>query len=378
MRWHSVRVHQISIVALLVAVGAGVDAVAGTLQYQVIDLGDIGGGYTSASGLNDSGQVVGQSRVTNDPNSAEHAFLYSNGQITDIHQLGTFNSIGVAINDQGQVAGQYDAGGASERSFIYANGTMQDIGSLGGLTTRAEGINASGTIVGYGQDASGTYRAFTYANGTIKDLGILNNNNIGAYAVNNAGMVAGVNFDNRNAWVYDGTHITYITKSGYTLNPTAIDSSGDVVGEGYDQHQNIRAFIYNAGSGTVDILGTLAGKSGNGYTSWANGINDQGQVVGNSTASDGGEHAFLYENGTMYDLNNLIVPGNGAFVENAVGINYEGQIIANGFDNNGALRAFLLTPVSSVPEPSALLLASIGGLMVLAWKHSRRCAGCQH
>ena len=57
------------------------------------------------------------------------------------------------------------------------------------------------------------------------------------------------------------------------------------------------------------------------------------------------KHAFLYENGTMYDLNNLIVPGNGVFLEGAVGVNDNGQIIANGFDDNGS--------VSCVPPDSA-------------------------
>lgn len=375
MHWHSGRLFRRSAYVLLLILGAYSEAVAGPV-YVVTDLGDIGGGYTTAYGVNDSGQVVGKSRVTNDANSAEHAFLYSNGQITDIHQLGTFNSVGLAINDQGQVTGQYDAGGSSERSFIYAKGSMQDIGSLGGNSTLAQGMNASGTVVGYGQDSGGTYRAFTYSNGSIKDLGILTTNNIGAFAINNAGTITGVNFDTRAAWVYDGTHITYMTKTGYMLNPDAINTAGDVVGSSADQHQNIRAFIYNSSDGSVNILGTLAGNSsGPGYTSWAYGINDMGQVVGNSTTSSLAVHAFLYENGTMLDLNNLIVPGNGVVLESAVGINSEGQIIANGFDDNGALRAFLLTPQSEVPEPSGLLLAGIGSLFVLACKYSGRHAG---
>ena len=116
----------------------------------------------------------------NDPNSPEHAFLYSNGQITDIHNLGTFNSVGLAINNQGQVAGQYDAGGASERSFIFANGSMQDIGSLGGLSTRAQGMNASGTIVGFGENSSGADRAFTYSSRDDQGPGILSNPTISA------------------------------------------------------------------------------------------------------------------------------------------------------------------------------------------------------
>jgi probable HAF family extracellular repeat protein len=129
----------------------------------------------------------------------------------------------------------------------------------------------------------------------------------------------------------------------------------------------------------VHVLGTLAGQNGSGHTSWAYGINDLGQVVGDSTTSNYDVYAFLYQNGTMYDPNSLIVPGNGVVLENAVGINDEGQIIANGFDNNGPTRAFLLTQTAAVPEPSGSLLVGIGSLFVLAAsKHSGRPAVRPH
>jgi probable HAF family extracellular repeat protein len=370
MNSFAARVGRAHVLALIMLLGVcSRPVVAGTI-YQVTDLGDIGGGYTTAYGLNNNGDVVGQSRVTNDPNSAEHAFLYSNGQITDIHQLGTFNSVGIAINNQGQVTGRYDNGG--ESSFFYANGTMHDIGSLGGVNTYAEAINGSGTVVGYGQDAFGNYRAFTYANGMIKDLGILTGQQTGAFAINNSGTIAGLTFGaGGQAWVYSNNQVTYITKTGYSFTPSAIDAAGDVVGSGVDQHQNIRGFIYSASTGQVTVLGTLAGGSGF-QSSSAAAINDLGQVVGSTTGKSGGQEAFLYQNGTMYDLNNLIIPGNGVYLEGAVGINDNGQIIANGFDDNGATRAFLLTPLS-VPEPSTLTLGAISSLVgLVVWGRCSR------
>ena len=48
-------------------------------------------------------------------------------------------------------------------------------------------------------------------------------------------------------------------------------------------------------------LGTLGGNYSHAY-----GINDNGQVVGGSETKDGITHAFLYSNGSMRALNNLI------------------------------------------------------------------------
>jgi len=50
------------------------------------------------------------------------------------------------------------------------------------------------------------------------------------------------------------------------------------------------------------MLGTLGGA-----TSAAMGINAGGLIVGDATTSAGSEHAFLYSNGTMADLNSLTV-----------------------------------------------------------------------
>ena len=94
-------------------------------------------------------------------------------------------------------------------------------------------------------------------------------------------------------------------------------------------------------------LGTLGGTYSDGK-----GINALGQVVGTSNISgDADYHAFLYSDGLMYDLNDLLSPGIGTTLTDAHGINDSGQIVANG--NNG--HAYLLTP-DPVPEPGSLLL----------------------
>lgn len=64
-------------------------------------------------------------------------------------------------------------------------------------------------------------------------------------------------------------------------------------------------------------LGTLGGG-----TSWANAINDAGQVVGTAMTAEGVLHPFLWQNGTMTDL----VPASGVSA-GAVDVNQRGQVL---------------------------------------------------
>ncbi len=89
-------------------------------------------------------------------------------------------------------------------------------------------------------------------------------------------------------------------------------------------------------------LGTLGGTS-----SWAYGINTNGDVVGQAETRLSGDfstHAFLYSSGKgMIDLNTLISSNSGWKLLNAKGINDSGQITGGGLIN-GSYHAYLLTP----------------------------------
>jgi probable HAF family extracellular repeat protein len=72
----------------------------------MIDLGTLdGGNHSWAQGINDSGQIVGYSWTTTEGNPYEHAFLYENGTMTDLGDLGGNTSFATAINDNGQIVG---------------------------------------------------------------------------------------------------------------------------------------------------------------------------------------------------------------------------------------------------------------------------------
>ena len=118
--------------------------------------------------------------------------------------------------------------------------------------------------------------------------------------------------------------------------------------------------------GPLKDLGTLGGTDSNGLA-----VNATGQVVGYSTTVTGATHAFLYSDGRLLDLNDLIPAGSGFTLVDATGINNVGQIASFGDTSDGTEHAFLLTPV---PEPSSLVLAVLGGLVLLGYGGWRRWA----
>ena len=98
-------------------------------------------------------------------------------------------------------------------------------------------------------------------------------------------------------------------------------------------------------------LGTLGGE-----WSFAQGINDLGQVVGFSQVANGKSHAFVWNsNDGMVDLDSL------GGDSQAWAINKNGSIVGYSLVAPGVTHAVLWQPV---PEPSSILalLCGIGGL----------------
>jgi probable HAF family extracellular repeat protein len=113
-------------------------------------------------------------------------------------------------------------------------------------------------------------------------------------------------------------------------------------------------------------LGTLGGTPSTGY-----GINNLGQVTGESFTTAGEFHAFLSSNGQMIDLNNVIEPALGVTLNIARGINDQGRIVANSSD-----RALLLTPIP-VPEPGTLGFFGAALLALIASVYTSRRSGAR-
>src|SRR5437879_4487518 len=286
-------------------------------KYRITDLGHLQGGYASyAKGINNSGNITGSDYMNFGQVSGPRAFLHDGKQIHDLGTLGGKVSSAWGINDLGQIVG--DATTAPDPYFtryaFFYDGTMHDLGAGG--SSRALGINNRGQIVGIASD-----HAFEY-DGTIHDLGTLGGTFSQAQGINNSGQVVGYSSlpgsSTLHAFLYDGQMHDLGTLGGNSSFAQAINNQGVVVGASQVPDGPNHAFLYD---GSMHDLGAFD----NGST-FAQGVNDKNQVVGawtTSGTSPTGIGTFLYEKGTLYDLKNLLdSTGDGwAYFIEATGIN---------------------------------------------------------
>jgi probable HAF family extracellular repeat protein len=259
------------------------------------------GGPTVANGINNLGEIVGSSQH---PTTTGYAFYTTAGtgtltpltpvanQSAGSTAIGGAGSTALAVNDAGTIVGQA-AKGSVFHSFLYTGETMYDMGTLSAnpnAASEATAINAAGDVVGYSDG------------GSTGDV---------------------------TAYLFRNYHV----------------SAGTITGSYVD-------------------LGSLGGDS------MAFGINSSDMIVGTSEDASGDDLAFLYQAGTgMVDLNTEISPASGWTLESAESINDTGQIVGDGLVD-GVQHAFLLQP-TAVPEPAALSVFAAVGLPSLVRRRRR-------
>ena len=353
--------------------------------YTVRNLSSLGGTSSAGNGLTDNGWVTGSSNLAGD--TASHGTIWIRGFLVDLGTLGGPNS-NVAWpvkNDHGVVSGiaeTNDPNPLGERwscRFFFASttgkvcrGVVWEFGQIralplfpGGTMSFATGTNNQRETVGWSENGvldptcTGSqklqFRAAMWGPGPtqMQELPPLPpDSTSAATAVNDHGQAVGISgacsiavggLSARGMVLWENGRATEIPSCGGIAwnTPMAINRWGDVVGfanasAADGASPNFRAFFWSRRTGLKMLL--LPGDT----SSQALGINDWGQVVGQSCGPSVCR-GFLYQNGQIVDLNDHLAPGYPGHIEFAGDIDPHGRITGQA-SQGGQFYAFIATP----------------------------------
>ena len=339
--------------------------------YVAYDSQPVAGTNAGANGLNNLGWASGTSSVAS---GDIHAALWSPGNVIDLGTLGGASSgvlwpvknnhglivgvsetgVGDPLNEEGFSCGAFlNMHGHTCLPFLWNNGTMTPLPLLGGNNGFATGVNNAGLAVGWAETAVHDptckspqvlqFKALEWGPGAA-DQRVLaplpGDATSAATAINDAGEVVGISGDCQFAvgrfsarhsvlWL-NGHPLRLPTLGGRGWNtPMAINNLGTVVGFSDTPGDvvdgtltaNFRAFVWSPLTG-INKLPEFAGDGLN----QALGINDFGQIVGVSFGGPNGSRGLLWQNGTVYDVNDLLPADSPLLVLAAGDINNLGEI----------------------------------------------------
>jgi probable HAF family extracellular repeat protein len=332
---------RVRIINAVIIVSALASTCRATVEYSVSDLSALlpplqfppaAGGYAVA--INNAGQVV----VDTDNG---YTFLYSGGSMTEIGGPAIGNAqafYGNAINGAGVVVGSHNGQPFNYNGAVTGIPNTVNGGDAVGINSSGEIVGDFATTF----NNSTVFSAFTYSGGTLTDFGGLDLNdpsdNTEANAVNSHGEVVGVIHGTPGGDIA-GNPLGVVGTTGSTafamgngqyhvvagfLNSTGscatgINDSGEFVGY-FDTASETDAFLFN-GSTYRDIGQISPFTNATAFLA----INSNGEII--SDRLNGFLGAYLDAGGGFVNLNTLIDPSSGWTLTVANGINDEGQIV---------------------------------------------------
>ena len=308
---------------------------------------------TLGRGLNELGHVVGYYFQCDDP-TLDEAFVWrpETGLVTLERPPGVISAKAVDVNDAGQIVGELDISGdgLGIMAFLHDGNEFMEIPPAGGTFSQAARISNQTEVAGTTGDGSPFFKAFLWEN----DVMTLLLPSFGPRSVtrdmNDARQIVGwmgtSNSIDSHAFLWEDGAISDlgVIPGGFASQAQAINQTGQIVIAGLLQRQPVtlvKSFLWD--NGRLTDLGILPGLD----RCTAVDINDAAQVIGvcDQSANPNNDVPFIWQDGVMTDLTELIADGSGIFLRTVWSINNAGQIVGGAIGPDGHSVAVLLTPM---------------------------------
>jgi probable HAF family extracellular repeat protein len=220
--------------------------------------------FAEALDVNNYGVAVGDSYRDPVISLPAHAVRWTGpGSKLDLGSLGTGQSFAVAINDAGLIAGNSVLSPDVFHAFAWTPATgLIDIGTLGGGNqSEARAVNELGEIAGNAIIANGMSHAFLWTrSGGIRDLGTGGGVTSSVLGMSSRGRIAGslqktLRRDHAMTWTHSyGMKDIGTLPGGQLARAFAANNDGQVVGEsGLKDPAVFHAFVWTYASGMIDL-----------------------------------------------------------------------------------------------------------------------------
>jgi probable HAF family extracellular repeat protein len=281
---------------LMAGVLAGLATVAAPAPFSFSTIDVPGASATWATGINDSGEIVGYF----DDSKGTHGFVYVEGQFNKIDVPGVSgNTLAMRINNSGHIVGT--VGGT--HGFLDVSGNFSTFDFPSATGTFANGINDGGQIVGtynLSERPVGPVHGFLYVGSTFTTIDDPHSDSTSLWDINNTGLIVGST--GSQGFLKSGESFSPIDAPGAIFpEPLGIDNDGRIVGRFLDSGSHTHGFLdVNGKFSTIDLSGAVLSEA------WD--INRAGQIVGVYFGPSFDPHGFLL---TIPEPGSLVLFGAG-------------------------------------------------------------------